>query len=164
MVHKKIIEAALANLDADRSEYFHALVDALEKDPRLGDNANLVYLVLKETMHLLPMYLQRGEVLDLLFVFVKAQYGSLRKILYDEAFVHNPKVILDVTNLFVEQVVDATMARYEDGELEVGEAKVQKFTWPYRAEDLVDPDDDDADLEGIKAKAASYDGPDRRRR
>ena len=44
-MHKKIIEKALGQLDADRATYFGSIVNRLEEDKRLENNANLVYSV-----------------------------------------------------------------------------------------------------------------------
>jgi hypothetical protein len=54
MVHRKIIDPVLKNLDPSRADYFNRLVDRVERDPRTETVPNLVNLALRETIPYLP--------------------------------------------------------------------------------------------------------------
>ena len=162
-MHKRIAEAALQNLTGDKAGYFSDVVNRIAEDPRTSTFPNFIYIVLKETMEALPTYLEKAELINLLFGFVSTNKDTLQVRLFDRQYLNNPKSIHDVTDGFVSLVIERTMQRYENGEIDSDEVAVQKFTWPYRAEDLVDPDDDEA-LNELENKRSTYTGPERRKR
>ncbi|OFX11868.1 MAG: hypothetical protein A2516_03245 [Alphaproteobacteria bacterium RIFOXYD12_FULL_60_8] len=159
-MHKRMIAGVMASLDTERAAYFHKVLTVLDADPRTESRANMVYLVLKETMTLLPLYLEPEALVERLFAFIEDRYGILRKTLFDEAYVRNPTIIQAVTNLFIEEIVALTLSRFQEGAVDTGETLVQKFTWPYRASDLIDPDAED---ETEEPPAPSYTGLERRK-
>jgi hypothetical protein len=161
-MHRRIVNPVLESLDKERAGYFSDVVARIEEDPRTERFANFVYLLLKETMPVLPVYLDKAEFVELVFDFVNSHYGAMKRRVFDRRFVLRPESLKEVTDEFVNRVVDRTMARYEEGDLDTGERSHQKFTWPYRAEDLVDPDDEEA-MEALKHRPA-YTGPERRKR
>ena len=162
-MHKRIADTALQNLTGEKAGYFSDIVNQVAEDPRTAAFPNLLFITLKETMEALPTYLQKSELINLLYGFVSTNHDALQQRLFDKKFINNPKSIREVTDGFVNLVIERTMQHYEDGEIDSDEAAVQKFTWPYRAEDLVDPDDDEA-LEELETKKNTYTGPERRRR
>ena len=163
MIHKRMVQTVLEDLDTERLDYFQTVVDALEEDPRTEPMANYVYTVLKETMPLLPPYLPRAQLIDMLFAFAKNHERALRKVMYDETFVRRPAVVREITDKFVEIVVAETLALTEGGEIASDEPDVKKFTWPYRLEDVIDPEDPD-DLDELERRRSIYTGPERRKR
>lgn len=164
-MHRRIINPVLDTLDGERAAYFSAVVDAVESDPRTQAYPNIVFLLLKETLALLPAYLDKAEFIDALFAFVAKHHGEMEEIVFDRDYVYDPTLLKDVTNAFVVEIVELTMHHYDAGDIDPGEPAVQKFTWPYRAEDLIDPDDPDAEeiLERLKDRPP-YTGPERRKR
>ncbi|MEK9724745.1 MAG: hypothetical protein VW405_14845 [Rhodospirillaceae bacterium] len=46
MLHRKIVEPVLQNLEGERAQYFYSLIQRLEEDRRVEAMANLVYLSL----------------------------------------------------------------------------------------------------------------------
>ncbi|MCW9033138.1 MAG: hypothetical protein OQK35_01925 [Alphaproteobacteria bacterium] len=161
-MHKRIADAALGKLDGEKAGYFANIVSQVSDDPRTELFPNLVYTVLKETMSLLPTYLDNAEFINLLYTFVDTNKGPLQEHLFDKKYINDPTTIRAVTDGFVDLIVERTMQRYENGEIDSDETVVQKYTWPYRAEDLVDPDDDEA-IEELKSRP-KYTGPERRER
>lgn len=164
-MHRQIINPVLESLEGKRARYFSDLVARVENDPRTDRYPNIVFLLLKETMALLPVYLDKGEFLDALFDFVGRNHAAMEEIIFDKDYIYDPAHLQDVTNAFVVEVVNLTLEHYETGDIDTGEPAVRKYTWPYRAEDLIDPDDDDAQeaLEELK-KRPPYAGPERRKR
>jgi len=161
-MHKRIADAALENLEGEKAGYFSDVISSVSEDPRTEAFPNMVYIVLKETMALLPTYLEKAEFINLLFAFVSTNQAPLQQRMFDKTFINNPASIRAVTDGFVDLIIERTMQHYEDGDIESDEVAVQKFTWPYRAEDLVDPEDDEA-MEEL-ANRPEYTGPERRRR
>ena len=164
-MHRRIITPVLDSLDGNRAAYFSAVVDKLEADPRTQAYPNIVYLLLKETMAELPAYLDKSDFIDALFAFVARHHGEMEEIVFDRDYIYDPSHLKDATNAFIVEIVELTMQHYEAGTIDTGEPLVQRFTWPYRAEDLVDPDDPEADEELEKLKnRPPYSGPERRKR
>ncbi len=165
-MHKKIIEKALGNLSADRATYFGAIVNRLEEDKRIENNANLVYSVLKDVIDDLPIYLDQKELINLLLEFTNKKYHTLKKALYDPEFVHDPSSIRSVTGEFVHQVVKLSFEKHENGEIEEAQLSVHKLTWPYRDTDVVDPEDEPEEWSEAVARSqkwlAEHGGVDRR--
>lgn len=160
-MHKRIVEKALKLVDAERANYFNDVVGYLEELPGTADFPNLVYLSLKDIIDIAPIYIEKKAFALLLLKFVSHHRMQLQKIIYDKEYLYDPTVLRKVTNLLINAIVDQTIQGYEDGEIDSGEAVVQKYTYPYRAIDLVDDDDEDALEEALK-KQASYEGPERR--
>lgn len=143
MVHKKIIEKALSQLDSERASYFGVIARSLEEDRRVESHANLVYSVLKDVMADLPVYLEPPELIELLLVFTQENYEKLRQVLYDPDFIKAPSSIRNITGVFVHQVAMASLEKHQNGDIkEEIKPSVHKLTWPYRATDVLDPEED----------------------
>ena len=65
-----------------------------------------------------------------------------------EKYIYNPVVVRQVTDRFIELVIDTVLERYEAGELDTHEAEKLTYCWPY--DDLEFPYDwdDDNDEDG----------------
>lgn len=166
-MHKRIVEKALKTLDAERANYFNDVIGYLEDIPQTAEFPNLVYLTLKDILDIAPTYIDKKAFALLLLKFVLHHEKDLQKIIYDKAYLYDEHVLRNVTGKLIEAIVDQTIQGYEDGEIDSGEAVVQKYTYPYRALDLVDPDDDEAlekALEEERRRQAAYSGPERRQR
>lgn len=166
-MHKRIVEKALKTLDAERANYFNDVVGYLEDLPATQDFPNLVYLSLKDILDIAPIYIEKKAFALLLLKFVAHHQGQLQKIIYDKEYLYDPHCLRKVTKLLIDAIVDQTIQGYEDGQIDTGEPVVQKYTYPYRATDLIDPDDDEAlekALEEERKRQAAYTGPERRKR
>ena len=161
-MHKRIVEPVLATLDEERANYFSSIVEMMEEDRRTERFPNIVYMVLKETMRVLPVYLDKEKFIDLLFEFVAEKGRRLRRLLYDERFIHEPSSIRQVTDGFVALIVDVTFEKHHNGEIDDGERTVQRYTWPYRESDLIDPDEEDP--QEVAPSHPPYGGPEWRGR
>ena len=142
MLHRKILEPVLASLDGERASYFHSIVEKLEADPRADRAPNLIYLVLKETVPILPIYLEADKLIGLLLEFVSVNRGELNKVLYSREYINDPNCINKVTNKFVTEILSSTLKKYDDGEINTGEQSVYRVSWPYTDVDFPfsDPD------------------------
>jgi len=166
-MHKRIVAKNLKTLDAERANYFNDVIGYLEELPQTQEFPNLVYLALKDILTIAPTYIERKAFALLLLKFVTYHRIELQKIIYDKEYLYDENVLRKVTNKLIEAIVDQTIQGYEEGHIETGEAVVQKYTYPYRALDLVDPDDEEAleeALEEERRRQAAYTGPERRRR
>ncbi|MBL6931863.1 MAG: hypothetical protein ISR45_02855 [Rhodospirillales bacterium] len=155
-MHKKIIEKALGQLDAERATYFGGVANKLEEDKRIENTANLVYSVLKDVMLELPIYLEQKELIKLLIEFVHRNHNRIKIALFDPSFVHDPSSIRDVTGEFVHQVVKLSLEKHENGEIEEHMQSVHKLTWPYRDTDVADPEDDPDEWSEAVAKSQQW--------
>lgn len=166
-MHKRIVEKSLKGLDAERANYFADVVGYLEEMPQTAAYANLVYLSLKDIVEIAPIYLDKKVFALLLLKFVEYHQRDLQKIIYDKDYLYDPARLRAVTKLLIDAIVDQTIQGYEDGQIDTGERVVQKYTYPYRALDLVDPDDEEAyekAIEEDRRRQAAYSGPERRKR
>ncbi len=166
-MHKRIVEKSLKTLDAERANYFGDVIGYLEEIPKTNEFPNLVYLVLKDILDIAPTYIEKKAFALLLLKFIAHHARELQKIIYDKSYLYDEHVLRNVTGKLIEAIVDQTIQGYEEGEIETGDPVVQKYTYPYRALDLVDPDDEDAlekAREEERRRQAAYSGPERRRR
>lgn len=131
MLHRKILDPALARLDGERAIYFQRLVEKLDEDPRTEKAPNLIYLVLKESLSYLPVYLEPDQVIVLLLKFVEVNRGELNRILYSREYVNDPSSIKLVTDKFVSEVLSSTLEKFDDGQIETDEKKIYRVSWPY---------------------------------
>jgi len=166
-MHKRIVEKNLKTLDAERANYFNDVIGYLEDLPMTQQYPNLVYLALKDILDIAPTYIEKKAFALLLLKFVDHHHNDLQKIIYDKAYLYDENVLRSVTGKLIDAIVDQTIQGYEEGNIETGEPVIQKFTYPYRALDLVDPDDDEAyekAVEEDQRRQSAYSGPDRRKR
>lgn len=161
-MHRRIVNPVLENLDKERAGYFIDVVQRIEADPRTQRFPNYVFQLLKDTIPLLPAYLDKKELVEMVFAFVTAHQGAMKRRMYSADFARHPEILNAVTGPFVTAVVERTLQAHDAGEIDTGELSHKKFTWPYRAEDLVDPDDEDA-VAALKERP-TYTGQERRKR
>jgi|GEM_PF-445214 len=161
-VHKKMIEGALRQLSTDRANYFGDVANTLEKDARTEADANMAFSVLRDVMIDLPIYIDKSDLIDMLFDFIDKNHSGLRNVMYSPSFVHDPSIMRTVTGLFVHDVVNKTLEMAEAGDPDSPELSVHKLTWPYRETDVIDPDDEPEEWAAAVTKADNWDGVDRR--
>ena len=144
MIHKKIFESVLSQLDVETAEYFSDIANKLEADPRVQAAPNLVFLVLKDTAPYLPKYLPASEFINELLKFVKAHSAELGSIIYSREFVTDPDAMRGITAKFVGRVMEVILENYDEGAIE-GEEKqsIHTVSWPYDEVDFPYVDDDD---------------------
>ena len=136
MVHQRIVKPVLERLDRKRAAYFSDIVDALEGDPRTQRRPNLVYLVLRETMQIVPMDLPRNQFVDLLFSFVESNRSRLGRKIFARDFVQDPSSVREVTNDFIRLVIDIVIEKCKTGEIDSKEKTGRRYSWPYDNVDL----------------------------
>jgi hypothetical protein len=130
-VHRRLVNPALATLKGDRAQYFCGLVDMAERDPRTKNLANLIYLVLKETIPFLSTSLPESDLIEQLFDYVGANRARFNKILFDPQYLENPALFSDVTKEFVLTVLTSTLAQHQIDEAEIAKqhsAKTYRFS------------------------------------
>lgn len=161
-MHKRIVLQALKGLDAERAGYFSEMAKRLEENPRTSDISNLVFLCLRDVMVDVPIYLEKPNFEALFISFVEDNQIAIQRQIFDTRFVFDASILREVTGAFVNDVIARCVELYEAGEIASEERSVQKFTWPYRLTDLVDPEDEDELEEALKIEAL-YNGPERRK-
>ncbi|MHA1598890.1 MAG: hypothetical protein ACTSV1_09225 [Alphaproteobacteria bacterium] len=161
-MHRKIIEGGLRQLSTERAAYFGDLAGALESDARCEGNANMVFTVVRDIMVDLPIYLEKDELLDLLFGFIDSHHDDLRDIMFSPGFIRDASCLRRVTGLFVHLVVTRTLEKQETIATDDNDLSVHKLTWPYRDTDVIDPDEEPDAWDVAVEKAANWDGDDRR--
>jgi hypothetical protein len=105
MVHRRIVNPALAELTGERAVYFSSLADRVDQDKRSEAVSNLVFMVLKKTIPYLPADFAEADLIDRLLVFVMDNRKRLNKILFDPAYLENPSLFSEATKDFVLQVL-----------------------------------------------------------
>lgn len=145
MLHRKIVDDAIAHLPKEKASYFAGIAQRLEEDPRTQATPNLVFLVLKETLPMLPTNLSEGEFVDLLLGFVARNRRVLNSMIFDRRFIENPSFLRQITNDLVGEVVGRTLDLYRDGRIESGEQSFYRVTFPSGEGDFPYVDDDDED-------------------
>lgn len=145
LVHKRIAERVLDGLKEEKATYFSDIIHDVSEDPRTVEIPNVVFMVLRNTIPLLPTYLPKQELIDRLFGFIESHMADLNRSLFSKEFVTNERVLREVTDLFVEEIVMVALQRYEKGELDSGEVRVHRVSWPYNKIDFPFEDDDEMD-------------------
>ncbi|NQV83611.1 MAG: hypothetical protein HQ494_07290 [Rhodospirillales bacterium] len=145
-MHRRLVNPALATLSGDRASYFFRLVEQVERDPRTQNSANLVYLVLKETIPFLPTDLEQSDLIDRVFAFTAANRVRFNKILFDPRYLENPALFSEVTKEFVLAVLSAALDQHQIIEAEAAKkhaANTYRFSWPdYDSKNPFPYDDD----------------------
>jgi len=145
MLHRKLIEPALAQLKGERAGYFARVLQRLDEDPRVDVAPNLVFLVLKEILPLCPTYLPARELVDRLLEFVAVNQARLNRAIFDPAYVEErgePEELRRIGGEFVSQVLNVTLQRFGDGELSTDEPRVFRFDADSDPDDFPYSDDD----------------------
>jgi hypothetical protein len=144
MLHRKLIEPALAQLEGERATYFSQVLQRLDEDPRVDVAPNLVFLVLKEIVPLCPTYLPVRELVDRLLEFVAVNQARINRAIFDPAYIADaaPSELHKIGGEFINQILTATFKKLDSGELQVEERQVYRFSadsdpadFPYRDED-----------------------------
>jgi len=132
MLHRKIVEPILAELEGEESEYFSRVMQRLEEDKRLEAVSNLIYLSLRETIPYIPIYLPVPDFVDALFKFVSENRRRLNMAIFDRSYIEGPEGperLRLITNEFVARVLELTLEKYDDGEVTPEEErKVYRFS------------------------------------
>jgi hypothetical protein len=134
----------LGDLDLEAAGYFSDIIVRLTQDVRTEALPNLVFTTLKHSMNMLPNYLNQEEFIKILFEFVTDNRQALQTKMFSRSYIYNPDSMLTVTGPFINALTERTMELYQQESISVTEEKVKKFTFPYREEDVADPDDDEA--------------------
>jgi hypothetical protein len=120
-------------LSGERALYFSRLVERIERDPRIRDSANLVYLILKETIPYLPTDLAESDLIDQVFAFTRTNRARFNKILFDPRYLENPALFSEVTKEFVLAVLSSALDQHQIDEAEKAKqraANTYRFSWP----------------------------------
>ncbi|MEK9751902.1 MAG: hypothetical protein VW338_01645 [Rhodospirillaceae bacterium] len=144
MLHRKLIEPALARLEGEQTAYFSRVLSRLDEDPRVDVAPNLVYFLVSEVMPLCPTYVPVRDLVDRMLKYVAVNKARLNKALFDSEYVDGARVQPDLKRMageVVNQILAATMDKFQAGEIDTGEPNVYRFSG---GEDLDDfPDDED---------------------
>lgn len=148
MLHRKLIEPALARLEGERAVYFSRVVTRLEEDPRVDVAPNLVYVMLRDVMVLCPIYLPVRDLVDRLLQYVAVNQARLNRALFDPEFIDGPEAQPEMRRMageFVNQILTATFDKYRAGEIDTGEPKAYRFSAGDNPDDFPygDPFDDE---------------------
>ena len=152
-MHKRLIEPALQELDEQASVYIYDLVRQLENDPRLDDCANLVYLILRDAIPVLPTMLEPKIVIEDLFAFVGSQRAAIEHRIHSPRFIIDPSFVRPMVMLFVKTINDRCWERIEQGDVTTDGGDIWRMNWPYEEVEqnfpyMDDDEDDDEEEEG----------------
>lgn len=131
MLHRKLIEPALAALEGERAAYFGQVTQRLEQDPRVELAPNLVFVMLREVMSLCPTYLPVRELVDRLLEYVAVNQARLNRIIFDPRFIEHPDTHIEMRDMgaeFINQVLSATFNKLNAGEIDTNEQRVYRFS------------------------------------
>ena len=150
-MHKRLIETALQELDEQAAVYVYDLVRQLENDPRLDDRANLVYLILRDAIPVLPTILEPKIVIEDLFAFVDAERSAIEHRIHSPRFIVDPSFLRPMVMLFVKIINDRCWARIEEGDVTADGGDIWRMNWPYEEAEQNFPyvDDDEEEDETI---------------
>ncbi len=145
MLHKRIISPVITALDKERAAYFGRVVDRLEQDPRSDLYPNLPVLVLKETVELLPIYLEPTVLVNHLFRFLERKHESLSRVIHSAPYVADNSVLKSHCVEFVESVIRDTFENVSETDQDVTDRKEYRLKWPISPEEFPYTDDTDFD-------------------
>lgn len=146
MLHRKLIEPVLAQLEGERASYFGQVLQRLDEDKRVEVAPNLVFLVLKEIMPLCPTYLPVRELVDRLMEFVAVNQARLNRAIFDPEFVESNKhrsAFGEIGGEFINQILTATFMRLESGKISERQQAVYRFSADDDPDDFPYQDEDD---------------------
>ena len=143
MTYKVMVTAVLDELETERAAYISSVVEVLESDPRAEEIQNILYLTLSNSMKNVPICLDKIIFVDILFEFLIKNNGIIIYIIYRKEYIYNSVVVRQVTDRFIELVIDSVLECYEAGELDTHEPKKLTYRWLY--DDLEFPYDWDDD-------------------
>ena len=126
-MHRRLVNPTLATFNGDRAQYFCGLVDLIERDPRTENFANLIYLVLKETIPYLNTALPESDLAEQLFTFVEDNRTRFNKILFDTQYLLNPALFSNVTKEFVLTILTSSLSQHTIDEAEIASSRLPKL-------------------------------------
>ena len=135
MLHKRIVLPLIESLDEKRAAYFGRVVDQIEHDPRTENYPNLPFIVLKETLEALPMYLEPPEMIEVLYEFLDANMRELNRTLYSPQYITDPTVLTEQCSQFVLAIIKVTMATADIESQDIDGRSKYSLSWP------IDPHD-----------------------
>jgi len=144
-VHRRLIEPALQQLNEKDSVYFYDLARRLEFDPRTERCSNLVYLVLRDAIPLLPTILDPKTVINDLFDFVDGHRAALEHRIHSPRFIVDPGFLKPMVMLYVKVISDRCWERIEEGEVTPDGNDIYRMNWPYEKTEAEFPYEDDED-------------------
>lgn len=150
VLHKRIISSLITNMDESHAAYFGRVIDRLEQDPRTELYPNLPILILKETLNVLPIYLEPQVLVNHLFQFLEKEKDTVSKVIHDVHYVADNTVLAPYCAEFVENVIRDTLANVDDTEQETTGRSEYRLRWPISPEDFPYLDDDEIDKESDK--------------
>jgi hypothetical protein len=145
VLHKRILIPLIDQLDEDTAAYFGRVVDHLEKDPRLEDYPNMPFLVLRETIFELPVYLEPKEVVDLLFSYVIHNVENLKTVLHSKEYLHDHSALRAHCTAFVIAVVRDSMKEVDMAYEDRNRQSEYRLSWPIDPKLFPYVDDEDED-------------------
>ncbi len=149
VLHKRIISTIITRLDKRRAAYFGRVVDRLEQDPRTELYPNLPILVLKETVEILPTYIEPKVLVDHLFRFLQEEKDTLSRIIHSAHYVSNNAVLTPYCKAFVEDVIRDTLATVDVAEQNNEGRSEYRLGWPIAPTDFPYSDDETGNEGGL---------------
>lgn len=130
VLHKRIIATVITRMDETRAAYFGRVIDRLEHDQRMDIYPNLAVLVLKETIEILPTYIDPETLTDHLFHFLAEEKDTLLQVVHGVPYMANNAVLAPYCSAFVENVIRVTLETV-DGVEEDNEGRTEyRLGWP----------------------------------
>ena len=161
-VHKRLIEPTLKQLGEKDAVYFYDLVRRLEFDPRTERYANLVYLVLRDAIPLLPTILDAKVLIDDLFQFVEEHRVAIEHRIHSPRFIVDPGSLRPMVLLYVKTISDRCWERVELGEVTPDGSDIWRMNWPYEeGEEEFPYEDEEDDVELGTGQQKSSQTPDK---
>jgi hypothetical protein len=142
-VHRRLIEPSLRALNEKDAVYFYDLVRRLEFDPRTERFSNLIYLILRDAIPLLPTLLDSKILIDDLFSFVESHRVAIEHRIHSPRFVVDPGFLRPMVLLYVKMISDRCWERVEAGEVTPDGSDIWRMNWPYEDEDEEFPYEED---------------------
>jgi len=133
-------------MDERRAAYFGRVVDRLEQDPRTDLYPNLPILVLKETLDLLPPYIEPDALINHLFHFIEKEKDTLSRVIYDARYVADNTILAPHCIPFIESVIRDTLVNVDPSDQDDESRSQYRLEWPIKPDDF--PYSDDEDIEG----------------
>jgi len=161
-VHRRLIEPTLKQLGEKDAVYFYDLVRRLEFDPRTERYANLVYLVLRDAIPLLPTILDAKVLIDDLFQFVEEHRVAIEHRIHSPRFIVDPGSLRPMVLSYVKTISDRCWERVELGEVTPDGSDIWRMNWPYEeGEEEFPYEDEEDDVELGTGQQKSSQTPDK---
>ncbi len=136
VLHKRIISTVITRMDERRAAYFGRVVDRLEQDLRTDLYPNLPILVLKETVEVLPTYLDPGIVVNHLFQFLNTDKDILTRVIHGAQYTADNTVLAPYCASFVENIIRDTLSSVDATEEDNNGRTEYHLAWPIAPDDF----------------------------